>query len=145
MTFPSREDLLSVTSKGPWFWGYVRIFITPWFPKFDPLTMVVTKVPIWVRLPNLPIHFWSQWIFKGIGNALGCYLSSDGIRSTQGRFTFSCICATIDINSGLPDMIDLKLGNSIWIQALDYENTTFRCKICQQTCHLLNACPQWKT
>ena len=55
--FPSQEDLLSVTRKGPWFWGFAGLFITPWFPKFDPLTMVVTKVPIWVQLLNLPIHF----------------------------------------------------------------------------------------
>ena len=44
--FPSREDLLSVMSKGPWFLGFAGIFITPWFPNFDTLTMVVSKVPI---------------------------------------------------------------------------------------------------
>ena len=143
--FPSREDLIYIMSKGPWFWGSAGIFITTWFHNFDLLTMVVTKVPIWVRLPNLQIHFWTQSVFEGIGNALGCYLSSDDIRSTHGLFTFSRICATIVISSGIPDMINLKLGNSIWSQALYYVNTAFKCKICWQKGHLLNACPQRKT
>lgn len=30
------------------------------------------------------------------------------------------------------------------MQSLDYENTTFRCRICQQTGHLQNACLEYK-
>jgi hypothetical protein len=33
-----------------------RDFLTPWFLKFDPNTMLVTRIPIWVHLPNLPLH-----------------------------------------------------------------------------------------
>ena len=129
VNFPSREDILSVSRKGPWFWGSDGIFITPWFLNFDPLTMVVMKVPIWVRIPNLPLHYWTQSIFEGIGNDLGFFLSSNDTHVAEGLFTYARIYATIDTNSGLLEKINLKLGKSIWSQALDYENTSFRCKI----------------
>lgn len=43
--------------EGPWFWGNAGLFMTPWFPGFDPSTMVVSKMSVWVRLHNLPLHF----------------------------------------------------------------------------------------
>jgi len=30
-------------NEGPWFWGNAGLFLTSWFPEFDPKTMVVSK------------------------------------------------------------------------------------------------------
>lgn len=46
-----------ILNKGPWFWGNAGLFIAPWFPDLDANTMVVSKMPVWVRLHNLPLHF----------------------------------------------------------------------------------------
>jgi len=43
--------------EGPWFWGNVGLFMTPCFPGFDPSSMVVSKMSIWVKIHNLPLHF----------------------------------------------------------------------------------------
>jgi hypothetical protein len=32
--------------------------MTPWFLDFDPNTLVVSKMLVWVCFPNLPLHFW---------------------------------------------------------------------------------------
>lgn len=39
------------------------------------------------------------------------------------------------------ESIILNFNNTQWKQSLDYENTAFRCRGCQQTSHLYNACP----
>ena len=54
---------------------------------------------------------------------------------------FARICAEIDMRKGLPDQINLKIGDFHWTQTLDYENTTFRCRHCHHTGHLQSSCP----
>jgi len=43
----------------------------PWDPSFDPSTTVISLVPVWVRLPSLPLHLWNLSSLKTIGNAIG--------------------------------------------------------------------------
>jgi hypothetical protein len=35
----------------------------PWNPFFDPLKDALSSTPLWVRLPNFPLHFWVQTLF----------------------------------------------------------------------------------
>ena len=116
--------------EAPWFWGSTRLFLTPWFPDFDPSSAVITKLPIWVRIPNIPAHLWNFVVFQGIGDTLGRYLAMDTSRGEKGIYTFGRICAEIDISKGLPDQINLKVGDFHWTKTLDHENTSFRCHHC---------------
>jgi len=75
--FVLEEDYQRALTVGPWFWGSAGLFLTPWFPDFDPSTAIITKLPIWVRLPNLPAHLWHFVVFQGIGNSLGRFLDTD--------------------------------------------------------------------
>lgn len=45
------------------------------------------------------------------------------------------------MSKGLPDKINLKIGDFHWTQSLDYENTAFRCRNCHLTGHLQSSCP----
>ena len=74
--------------EGPWFWGSTGLFITPWFPEFDANTMVVSKMPVWVRLHNLPIHLWNDQVLAGIGNTIGRYIKMDTQRVEERIYTF---------------------------------------------------------
>lgn len=139
--FAFDEDYQKALTAGPWFWGSAGLFLTPWFPDFDPATAVITRLPIWVRLPNLPAHLWHFAVFQGIGNALGRYLDTNISRGEKGIYTFARICAEIDMSKGLPDQINLKIGDFHWTQALDYENTAFRCRNCHNTGYLQSSCP----
>ena len=37
---------------------------------FDLLTKSFNKVPIWVRLPNLPMHLRLDFVLESVGDAL---------------------------------------------------------------------------
>ena len=69
--FKSSEDRDLIIREGPWFWGTTGIFITPCFLDFDANTITVSRMPVWVRLYKLPLHFWNDQIFDGIGNSIG--------------------------------------------------------------------------
>jgi len=139
--FVDDDDYQKALTEGPWFWDSAGLFLTPWFPDFDPSTATITKLPIWVRLPNLPAHLWHFAVFEGIGNKLGRHLATDTSRGEKGIYTFARICAEIDMSKGLPDQIILKIGDFHWTQTLDYENTAFRCRNCHLTGHLHRSCP----
>lgn len=55
--FNNKQDRDNIINQGPWFWGNAGLFITPWFLEFDANTMIVSTMPVWVRLHNLPLHF----------------------------------------------------------------------------------------
>jgi len=139
--FEKLEECQKVITQGPWFWGRAGLFITPWFPEFDANSMVVTKMPVWVRLPNLPLPFWHHLVLEDIGNLLGTFIKRDPERNEQGLFTYARICVEIDLSKGLPDRIHLQYEKFKWLQILDYENTAFRCRYCYDTGHLQDTCP----
>lgn len=106
--------------------------------------MVVSKMPVWVQLYSLPLHFWHIKVLEGIDNALGKFLKVDNERLSKDIYTFARICMEVDLSEGLPGHILLLHNKKQWPQPLDYENTAFRCRICHQTSHLQSACPQNK-
>jgi hypothetical protein len=139
--FHNHEEYQKIREEGPWFWGREGLFNTPWHPYFDPNKMSVTTTPVWVRLINFLLHFWSHQIMIDIGNKMGKHLKIDLERARTGLTTYACICVQMDISKGLLDKLILKWNSHKWIQILDYENTTFRCKICQKTGHLHGSFP----
>lgn len=113
-----------------------------WFPTFNPLTLKAMNTPIWVRLPNLPLHFYTPDFLSLISNTLGRFIKTDTDRISKGFFTYARICVKIDLSQGLPDKIFFKrAGKDPYLQLIDYENTAFRCRSCQQKGHLQDSCP----
>lgn len=59
-------------------------------------------------------------------------------------YTFTRICVEVDLSKGLLNLIRFSDNKKTWTQLLDFENTTFRCRICWQAGHLQNTCPNTK-
>ena len=123
--FNTVKDKKYALNEGPWFWGNARLFMTYWFSEFDPNTMVVSKMPVWVKLYNLPLHFWHVKVLEGISNALGKFLKEDNEHLSKGIYTFARICVEVDLDQGLPYHILLLHNEKQWAQPLDYGNTAF--------------------
>jgi hypothetical protein len=142
VNFSTEAECQRVLEQGPWFWGRSGLSMQRWFPDFNPLTMTAMTTPVWVRLPNLPLHFYSSSFLPTLGNALGRFIKIDTDRIAKGFVTFARICVEIDLSQGLPDRILIDWGDGDpFIQMVDYENTAFRCRSCQQTGHLQATCP----
>ena len=84
VVFSFNEYYQNPLTGSPWFWGKIGLFLTPWFPDFDPSTTVITKLPIWIKVPNLPTHLWHFSVFKEIGNTLGRFLATNPSRGEKG-------------------------------------------------------------
>ena len=60
---------------GPYFMGPQGLYLNKWSHDFDPTQDVPYVVPIWVRLPHFPLHFWNSDSLVAIGNKLGNYIN----------------------------------------------------------------------
>ena len=118
--FASSEARDNILRVGPWFWGSTGLFITPWFLDFDANTMEVSRILVWVRLYNLPLHFWNESVLTCIGNILGWYIKIDTQRLEECIYTFACICVEVELNKGLLehtfDTKTTKMDTTSWLQ-----------------------------
>jgi hypothetical protein len=137
--FISQEDRDLIFRNGPYFMGTQGLYLNRWTPNFDPASEIPKDVPVWVRLPNLPIHCWNPSSLQAIGNGLGRYIDR-----AEPRDQYSCarICVEVDLEVGLPEAIKLKVGTWQHIQKLDYEQLPFKCRGCHEYGHFQRNCPK---
>ena len=72
--FIAKEDRDLIFRSGPYFMGTQGLYLNRWTLDFDPEVDVPKEVPVWVRLPNLPVHCWNIQTLEKVGNALGKYI-----------------------------------------------------------------------
>ena len=109
---------------------------------FDPNKMSMSRTLVWIILLDLPLHFLSTPTLESIGSSIWKFLRVDIEQAKERLATYICICIEADLRLGMIDIIFLNWNQSKWIILLDYENTTFCCHTCQQTCHLQDTFPQ---
>jgi len=68
--FESPEEKRLIQDSSPWFWGSPKCFIKPWNPSFDPESEKNYSAPIWVKLPNLPLHIWNYSSLQTMSDAI---------------------------------------------------------------------------
>ena len=87
--------------------GPQGLYLNKWTPYFDPTQDVTSVVPIWVRLPHLPLHCWDSDSLEAIRNTLGKYIDR-----AERKDQYSCarICVYVDLEIGLLEAIKLNVA-----------------------------------
>jgi hypothetical protein len=137
--FISQEDRDLIFRNGPYFMGAQGLYLNRWTPNFDPASEVPKDVPVWVRLPNLPIHCWNSSSLQAIGNGLGHYIDK---ADPKDQYSCARICVEVDLEVGLPEAVKLKVGEWHHLQKLDYEQLPFKCRGCHEYGHFQRNCPK---
>ena len=121
------EDRVPIFRNGPYFMGPQGLYLNKWTPNFDPSQDVPFVVPVWVRLPHLPLHCWNLESLEIIGNKLGKYIDR---AERKDQYACARICVEVDLEIGLPEAIQLIVAKWSYIQELDYEQIPFKCWFC---------------
>ena len=135
----SEDDMRLILNKN-WHVNHSPVLLKPWHPLFDASRERVDRIPIWVRLPGLPLHFWDPIHFRKLGDILGSFLEADLTFLETHYKQVARILVEVNIREGLPETIDLDWGPDIITQPLDYENVPFRCRICHAYGHPVSEC-----
>jgi hypothetical protein len=137
--FISEEDRDLIFRNGPYFMGTQGLYLNKWTPNFDPLVDLPKEVPVWVKLPNLPMHCWDFESLQRIGNGVGWFIDR---ADNKGQYSCARICVEVDLEVGLPEAIKIKVGDWQHYQKLDNEQFPFKCRGCHQYGHFQRICPK---
>ncbi|KAL5142856.1 hypothetical protein HKD37_09G025956 [Glycine soja] len=139
--FESEDDLNQVLSAGPYF-----IFQRPLLLKvmpafFDFGNEELSKIPVWVKLRNLPLELWNPQALGKILSKIGSTIRSDHLTSSKGFISFAR--ALVEVNASL-EFIDevrfrLPIGKT-FVQKIEYENRPCFCTHCKMIGHRLTNC-----
>ncbi|XP_021847237.1 uncharacterized protein [Spinacia oleracea] len=113
--FQSKKDKESVLVAGPHMFFGKPMMVKPWTASFNFQEEILRVVPVWVRLPNLPLSCWGGDSLSRIGSLLGDPLFADDCTSKQQRISFARILIEVDVTGDLPKSVQIQdpMGNIV--------------------------------
>ena len=110
--------------------------VKAWAPNFHFQKELLRVIPLWVRLPNLPLHCWTEDSLSRVGSTLGVPLFADACTSQQLRISFARLLIEMDITQPLPTEIQVEdaSGNN-YTQPVVYEWKPPFCASCNKVGH----------
>lgn len=119
--------------QGPWFINGHFFSIIRWKPNFVATQEKVTKLAVWIRLPQLPTEFYDGKILEKIGNAIDRLLKIDVCTSTTLRGRYARLCLELPL--------EMPVQPFIYEQTIHYEGENFLCTKCRRLGHIAQKCP----
>lgn len=98
---------------------------------------VLREIPLWIRLPNLPLSCWSDDSLSRVGSVLGTPICADECTTTQARISYARLLVEIDITKPLQYKINIEGDEGLEIQQqVYYEWAPMFCHKCQRVGHI---------
>lgn len=135
--FDNRKDYLHVLLDGPWKIFDNYLVVQRWVPEFKPRTAKLSKMAVWVRLPNLFVEYFRDDIVKSILANLGKPLKLDRTTVARERGRFARVAVEVDLDK--PLVTEIWVGNEI--QYVEYEGLHVVCFGCGTVGHREQSCP----
>ncbi|KAH1233513.1 hypothetical protein GmHk_09G025936 [Glycine max] len=128
--FESEDDLNQVLSAGPYF-----IFQRPLLLK------ELSKIPVWVKLRNLPLELWNPQALGKILSKIDSPIRSDHLTASKGSISFARALVEVDASLELIDEVRFRFPTGkTFVQKIEYENRPSFCTHCKMIGHRLTNC-----
>nr|GEV35973.1 zinc knuckle CX2CX4HX4C [Tanacetum cinerariifolium] len=151
--FDSRAGLEAVLESGPWLIRKSPIILKKWSMDTRLLKEELTRIPIWVKLHDVPIQVFKEdgisliAIFIGKPVMLDSYTSSM-CNDSWGRSNFARCLIEINSEADLVDVVTISVpsltGDDFTRETIrvGYEWRPPRCDVCKIFDHLHDLCPK---
>jgi len=106
----SREEDKSSVLCGGLYLVYGRPLILKSMTKFfDFSSEEMTKAPVWVKFPNLPLCYWSPSCLSKIASVLGKPIQCDHMTSSLSRMSYARVLIELDLREDLQHSVAVSL------------------------------------
>lgn len=120
--FESPADKDRLLCEGPYTIASRPIIVKEWVADFCFEKEVLKKIPLWIRLPNLPLTCWSGDSLSRIASVIGKPLCADECTSQQKKISYARLLVEIDITKPLIYKVQIEGENGLRIdQKVYYE------------------------
>ncbi|XP_058783726.1 uncharacterized protein LOC131658451 [Vicia villosa] len=134
--FKSYEDLSQVMEQGPYFIYGKPLFLKYWSIDFELKDDLLRVLPLWITLPNLPLHLWGEKSLSKIASAVGRPIMTDECTARKLRISYARVLVEVDITQPVKRCVAIKDHNGReWEQKIDYEWRPKYCHTCLRIGH----------
>lgn len=130
-----------VLSAGPYFIFQrpLPLKVMPTF--FDFGNKELSKIPVWVKLWNLPLELWNPQALGKILSKVGLPIHTDHLTAFKGSISFALALVEVDASLELTEEVRFRLPTGkMFIQKIKYENRRAFCTHCKMIGHRLANC-----
>jgi hypothetical protein len=107
------------------------LVLKSWQPNMQFLKGDLARVPVWVRLYNVPLEYLTIKGLSCVASAIGVHLHADHTTLLCKRLSFTRVCVKIDASKTLVKENDLRCPNGLFITILaDHEWILSKCNNC---------------
>ncbi|CAH9115377.1 unnamed protein product [Cuscuta europaea] len=130
--FQNDADRMKVLNDGPYTIFGKMLMLKVLCEDFSFEDEEFLKVPIWVKLPNLPMQLWNEEAMSEVASMSGTPLTTDRITQERANHNFARILIEVDVSKPPPLSFPIRLpSQKIFNQRVVYEtfpNFFFHCK-----------------
>ena len=139
----------SVFEVGPWLFSGRPLILKNWHPELTLSKEDHSSIPLWIKIFNVPLQFWTDEGLSHISSAVGRPIHVDSLTSSKRRLNFARICVEVSANSQLIDSFDLEMeinGNIEKVEiSVEYQWRPKTCHSCKIFGHSDSTCPKMAT
>ncbi|GAV86640.1 LOW QUALITY PROTEIN: Exo_endo_phos domain-containing protein/DUF4283 domain-containing protein/zf-CCHC_4 domain-containing protein, partial [Cephalotus follicularis] len=125
----------------PWdVWG-VHLALRLWETDLPPIGSGFTKIPVWVKLMNIPMEYWTTKGLSHLASVLGTPLHMDPATEAKQMISFARICVKMNVDRPFPDVIKSKRRSGAIVEVkVEYSWKPLVCESCKVFDHSMRAC-----
>ncbi|KAF3674932.1 30S ribosomal protein S17, partial [Capsicum annuum] len=104
--FANEKEKDGILCSGPHYLLKRPVIMKPWSPEFNFNEDILSTIPLWIKLPNLPLNCWNAVTLSKIGSSLGGQpLYVDECTTHTSRISFARILVEVDVTRKLSKSI----------------------------------------
>ncbi|CAO2830756.1 unnamed protein product [Amaranthus hypochondriacus] len=136
LRFNTEEECSEILNGGPYFLNRAPMIIKKWNRNFDFKDEILRVIPVWFRLPSLPLHCWGEESLSRIVSAVGVPVLADECTSKQLKVSYARVLVEVDITQEITKEIRVRdnLGREFMQKAIP-EWRPFFCRKCNKIGH----------
>lgn len=136
LKFASQSDRNLVIANGPYSYNSRPVILKPWHAEYSFKDEVLRTMPLWVRLPNLPLHCWSADSLSRIASLVGTPICADECTTKQARISYARLFIEVDVTKPITRNIWIEgIKGELVEQAVWYEWAPLYCEQCKVAGH----------
>ena len=97
LKFNLESDCSDILKGGPYFLNRAPIVVKKWSVNFDFKAEILRVIPVWIRLPSLPLHCWGEETLSRIVSAVGVPVLADECTMNQRKVSYARVLVEVDI------------------------------------------------
>ncbi|GAV74915.1 DUF4283 domain-containing protein [Cephalotus follicularis] len=131
-----------ILNNGPWdVWG-VHLALRLWERDLPPISSGFAKIPVWVKLMNIPMEYWTVKGLSRLASVLGSPLHMDPATESKQLISFARICVEMKADKEFPAVIKTRRSNGEIVEVkVEYSWRPPVCDRCKVFDHSTRACP----